>query len=536
MIYRTMFYRVFFVVLVTLSLIGPLSAQTDPIKNLPIDEVDTRNFEIVLERSTEYRRPTAKEVGVLVERLCAQLDKIFSRYAPHRVADEMEQLKKAEAEGRKPTKVVSREIDEEDPNRMIPKCRIFIFNDRRPYVAKCLFDGIEAPGEGYAGFFTTKSNSIYMVRSPSLQTTRETILHETTHYYTFNFLPGGWRCYPEWFHEGLAMSYEKHIWNGDKLTVGAVPRVQPFDAPASAVTGLVRFRKYSQEQAEKAGEDWAVITAGKPKRGSQPETLVDPTKIQPFLETMFTSEQFAKEGILLKHPNEFLAHRYAMYQAFGRFLLFARPEHLGDILRQIALWEKDEDKKFPRQTWFVEAWKIAAEKKPVTVEEVGRWMQKNQLPFKWSFGDWQDQGDQIAGKAEPGLISILALSNPKALPKFTVYPKADLSGAVKFQAGVVINFIDNENFGTVLVDEGGRVLQMEKIRGNWANAKQIGKTTSTPNRGGPYPNGPAFQFAVTTQGNAMVVHVNKTPAGTYPRHPDGCCGFFISSTEGIFTY
>jgi len=393
-----------------------VSAQNDPAEFLSAEKVDTRNFEIVLERSAEHRRPTAKEVGVLVERLCAKLDKIFLKYAPQRVADELEQQKKAEAEGKKTTASKKREVDYDDPNRVIPKCRIFIFNDRTGYEAQCRFDGIEPFDEGYAGFFTTKTNSIYMMRSWSLQNTRETILHETTHYYMRNFLPGGGRCYPQWFHEGLAKSYENHTWNGDNLVIGVPPRIQKFDAPVSGLVGLNRFRSFLQNKTEKNTE---TVPAG--KKGTKIETPIDPALIQVFLDTMFGQEQFLKEGIALKNPHEEISHRYAVYEAFGRFLLFARPDLLTSILRQIALWEKEKDKTFPKEQWFVEAWKKAAAEKPVTVEEVGRWLQKNQLPFKWSFGDWQDQGDQIAGKAEDGKISILAISNPQSLPKFTVF-------------------------------------------------------------------------------------------------------------------
>lgn len=512
-------------------------AQEDPLGRLSVETVNTRNFEITMETSSEHRRPTPKEVGVLVERLCAQLDKIFSKYAPQRVADELERQKKEEAEGKKPrASARDREVDETDPDRVIPKCRIFIFNERPQYVAKCLYDGLDAPGEGYSGFFTTKTNSTYMMRSWSLQFTRQTILHETTHYYTFNFLPGGWHCYPEWFHEGLAMTYEKHFWNGDNLVIGVQPRIQSFDAPASGLTGLVRFRNYLKKEAGQPDEEEAPApAAGRTARrpAKAPETPIDPGLIQPFLDTQFTPEVFHAERITLKDPKEAISHRYAMYQTFGRFLLQARPDHLGAILRQIALWEKDKDKTYPRDRWFVEAWKKAAERKPITVEEVGRWLQKNQLPFKWSSGDWQDIGDEIAGKAQPGKICLLALSNPQALPKFTVFPK----NASSFQAGVAINFIDNSNFGIVAVNQDGKVLVMEMKNGSWNGpAKAIGTVGSASVRNHPYDGGPAFQFQLSRQGDMIGVQINRTPFGTYPTSPEGSCGFFLSDTEGIFSY
>ncbi|MDR1962950.1 MAG: DUF3987 domain-containing protein [Planctomycetaceae bacterium] len=521
-------FRIFFPVFIFVLFFGfSVSAQINPVEHLSVDKMETRNFEIVMERSAEHRRPTAKEVGVLVERLCAQLDKVFQKYAPQRVADELEQQKKAEAEGKKLVIPKKREVDYDDPNRVIPKCRIFIFNDRASYEAQCRFDNIEPHDEGYAGFFTHKTNSVYMLRSWSLQNTRETILHETTHFYTFNFLPGGWHCYPEWFHEGLAKSYENHTWNGDKLVIGVPPRIQPFDAPASGLTGLLRFRAFLQNQNAKKDNTEQTV-----KKGTKIETPIDPALIQPFLDTMFNPEQFLKEGIILKNPHEEISHRYAMYETFGRFLLVSRPDLLGAFLRQVALWEKERDKTFHKTQWFIEAWKKVAAEKPVTVEEVGRWLQKNQLPFKWSFGDWQDQGDQIAGKAEDGKISILAISNPQTLPKFTIFPK----NILKFQAGVVINFVDEKNFSVVAVDQDGDVLQMEKQRGDWVGAKRIGKTTSISNRNSPYPGGPCFQFSVTLQNEMLAVRINNVPAGTWQKNPKASCGFFISSTEAIFTY
>jgi hypothetical protein len=513
-----------------------VSAQTNPIDHLSVDKTETRNFEIVMERSTEHRRPTVKEVGVLVERLCALLDKAFQKYAPQRVADELEQQKKAEAEGRKLIVSKNREVDYNDPNRVIPKCRIFIFNDRTGYEAQCRFDNIEPADEGYAGFFTTKTNSIYMIRSWSLQSTREIILHETTHYYMHNFLPGGGNCYPAWFHEGLAKMYENHLWNGDKLVIGVPPRIQPFDTPASGLTGLLRFRTFIQNKTATKNTTTLTATSGNTgqsvKKGTKTETPIDPALIQPFLETMFTQEQFLREGIVLKNPHEEISHCYAMYEAFGRFLLVGRSDLLSAILRQVALWEKERDKTFPKAQWFIEAWKKVVAEKPVTVEEVGRWLQKNQLPFKWSFGDWQDQGDQIAGKADEGKISLLAISNPQTLPKFTIFPKS----ALNFQVGIVINFVDEKNFGVVAIDQSGNILQMEKQRGDWTGAKRIGKAASASNRKSPYSNDLAFQFSVTLQNGILTVRINDIPAGTFPKNPKASCGFFLSGTEAIFTY
>jgi hypothetical protein len=540
-------FRILLSVFLCIFLSISVSAQSNPIDHLSVDKIETRNFEIVMERSAEHRRPTAKETGILTERLCALLDKAFQKYAPQRVADELEQQKKAEAEGRKFPISSKREVDYNDPNRVIPKCRIFIFNDRTGYEAQCRFDQIESFDEGYAGFFTTKTNSIYMMRSWSLQSTRETILHETTHYYMRNFLPGGGSCYPAWFHEGLATMYEHHTWNGDKLVIGSPPRIQPFDTPASGLTGLVRFRTFLQNTNVPADINATVKTTANTaanavaatdkteqpvKKGTKTETPIDPALIQPFLTTMFSQEQFLKEGIVLKKPHEEISHRYAMYEAFGRFLLVARPDLLGAILRQVAIWEKERDKTFPKNQWFIEAWKQVAAEKPVTVEEVGRWLQKNQLPFKWSFGDWQDQGDQIAGKADEGKISVLAVSNPQTLPKFTVF----LKNTVTFQAGVVINFIDEKNFGVVAVDQDGDILQMEQQRGGWIGSKRIGKITPTVNRQNPYPNGTAIQFAVMLQNGMLTVRINNVPVGTWSKNPKASCGFFLSGTEAVFTY
>ncbi|MDR2754334.1 MAG: hypothetical protein LBC20_01385 [Planctomycetaceae bacterium] len=528
--------RQFFLVLIYILLFGiflntSVLAQNNPIDHLSVDKVETRNFEIIMEHSTEHRRPTAKEVGVLVERLCVLLDKAFQKYAPQRVADELEQQQKAETNGQKLTVSQKREVDYNDPNRVIPKCRIFIFNDRTGYETKCRFDKIEPQDEGYAGFFTTKTNSIYMIRSWSLQSTREIILHETTHYYMHNFLPGGGICYPSWFHEGLAKSYENHVWNGDKLVIGVPPRIQPFDTPASGLTGLLRFRTFLKNNSPKTTAT-AELTEQPAKKRTKIETPIEPELIQPFLETMFSQEQFLKEGIVLKNPHEEILHCYAMYETLGRFLIVARPDILDAILRQVALWEKNHDKTFPKQQWFIEAWKKVVSEKPVTVEEIGRWLQKNQLPFKWSFGDWQDQSDQIAGKAQKEKISILAISNPQVLPKFTIF----LKNTPTFQAGVVINFVDEKNFGVVAVNQEGDILQMEQQHGDWVEARKIGNTTSVVNRQNPYPNGRAFQFAVMLQNKMLVVRINNMPVGTWSQNPKASCGFFLSGTEAIFTY
>ncbi len=519
-------------------------AQADPISRLSMDSATTRNFEIVVERSVEQARPTAHEVGILVERLCGKLDNIFAKYTPQRVAEE--EAKKARKAGKQPKQPAKKTKSEEDESeRVIPKCKIFIFNGKPQMDAKCRFDGLGQVGNEYAGFFTPTTNAIYMKRAWSLMNTRETILHEATHYYTENFLPAGSLCYPQWFREGLSAMYENHYWNGDKLDIGVPPRIQMFDAPSAGLKHLARFRDFAKNAAESSVNRAAstetaetnVATSGRPAKKSSSkkpsETPFDPTLIQQFLDTRFTPEILAADKIELESAQEAVAHRYAMYEIFGRFLLVGRPDLLEDILRQMALWEHEKDQTYPRDRWFVEAWKIVATDKPVTVEEMGRWLQKNQLPFQWAYGDWQDLGESIAGKANTNQMSILALSNPKMVPSFTVFPKV----APTFRVGVVINYRDRNNFAVVSVDARGNVLVSEQRAGTWNGAaKRIGTVQLVADGDHPYGGGPAFRFQLKRQGNMMGVQINGASFGAYPTGEKGCCGFSISDTEGIFAY
>lgn len=523
-----------------------LFAQGDPLERLVIDRIATRNFEIYIERSEEHQRPTPKETGALVETLCAQLDRIFQKYSAKRVAEEMEMARKAAENEEKKPPVSSKQKDDEkpksvettepDPLRVIPKCRIYIFNTKAACEAKALHDDVTPPEE-YGGFFTTKTNAIYMYRRFSLQSVRETLLHETTHYYTYNFLPGGWQCYPSWFHEGLAKTYEKHYWTGSKFVIGVRPRVQYFDEPGSSRIGLIRFKNYLLKHDEKLKkpEPPAGNSAKSPARknsGKKAETPIDPSFIKPFLETMFTAEQLQREGIVLKGPTEEINHRYAMYQCFGRYLLSERPDLLAGTFRRIAFWENENNQTIPRTEWFVEAWKLAAEKKPVTVEEIGRWVERNPLAFKWAYGDWQDMGDHIAGKATKDTIAVLTLRNPDALPNFKAFPH-DLD---KFQIGIVFNFVDENNYGVVTVNQEGHIHQFRRQNKEWSPGKTLGKTGSAPNRENPFGDGPGFQFAVQRRRDMIAVEVNKTIVATFPEVPNSCCGFYLGYTEAVFMY
>ena len=478
-----------------------------------IERYETKNFSIEIERSPQQPRPTAKEVGVLVEKLCSQLDRIFLKYSPYN-------LQQVDEEPTSATKQKDSGV-KADPHRAIPQCKIYIFNSQSGLEAKCREDSVEPPGEGYAGFFTTKTNSIYMIRAGSLQSTRETILHEATHFYTFNFLPGGWACYPLWFHEGLATTYQVHTWNGDNLVIGFPPRLSAFDAPASALTGMVRLRTYTQMQSGAASMTESV--GG--NRTAKKTTPIQPELIQPFLDTQFTLELLRRDGVALDQPNDEIKHRYAMYQALGRFLIAVRPDVLGAILRQIALWENEKAKEPPKRDRFIAAWKKIAVDKPISIEDIGAWVQKNQFTFKWVFKDWQDMGDRIAGIADEGYASVLLLRDPKTLPKFTVFPK-NLS---RFQVGVVINFVDKDNYGVVSVNQDGMVLQRELRNGTWQTGQAVGQAAPIPGK-----HGPSFQFAAAQQGNVLRLSINKTPIGDYPRLPNTSCGFFIGSTEAVF--
>ncbi|MCL2745407.1 MAG: hypothetical protein FWE67_16325, partial [Planctomycetaceae bacterium] len=409
-----------------------------------------------------------------------------------------------------------------DPNRVIPRCKIYIFNTRAALEAKSqennvpLFGGREHAG----GFYDLKANSIYMLRSGSLQKTREILLHEATHFYTNNFLPGGWYCYPDWFREGLSMRYQVHTWNGDNLVIGFPPRLSYFDNPGSGLTGLVRLRTYMQAQGTAAVPETESKT--KPAKKTTP---IQPELIQPFLDTQFTPELMRRDGVELKHPREEVSHRYAMYQAFGRFLTMARPDILDAILKQISQWENDNVNEPPKYDRFIAAWKKVNEEKPITIEDIGTWLQKNQLTFKWVYGDWQDVGDRIAGLSKDDSIGVLLLRDTKTLPKFTVYPK-NLS---KFHVGVVFNFIDEKNYSMVIVNESGSVIQWEQRNDVWTPGKTLGKMAPVPGK-----LGPSFFFAAAQQGNVLRITINKTPVGDYPRIPNSFCGFYIKNTEALF--
>ncbi len=502
-------------------------AQVDPLEVRSMDRFETKNFQIAVERSGEHPRPTAKEVGVLVEKLCSQLDKIFVKYSPYHQA-KLEEEAKADADAAPQTAKKKKDAPkvEADPNRVIPVCKIFIFNDRAGLLAKCAFDGIEPLDEGYAGFFTGTTNAIYMIRSGSLQRTRETILHEVTHFYTFNFLPGGWNAYPIWLHEGLAMTYQNHTWNGDKLVVGLPPRLSTTDYPAQGLVGLVRLRTYTKEKGAGNAVPNEPDSTSKGKNAAKKSvTPIEPGLIQPFLDSQFTPDLLRRDGVVLRNPNEELSYQYAMYQALGRFLIVSRPDVLGAILRQIIQWDNEKVRNPPRNTWFIEAWKKVADEKPVSIEDIGTWVQKNQLTFKWITKDWQDLGDLIAGIAEEGKVSILLLRDPKILPQFTVFPK----NLAKFQVGMVFNFVDGDNFDDVIVDENGHVILQNMRNGAWSSSKQIGN--AAPVRG---KNGPSFYFSAVQQGGVLRVLINKTPVGEFPRIQAAPCGFFISSTEAVF--
>lgn len=56
--------------------------QGDPIEHLAVDRVETRNFEIVVQRSSEPVRPTPKEVGILAERIAVQVNNTLAGTYP----------------------------------------------------------------------------------------------------------------------------------------------------------------------------------------------------------------------------------------------------------------------------------------------------------------------------------------------------------------------------------------------------------------------------------------------------------------------
>ncbi|HBT77158.1 MAG TPA: hypothetical protein DEB39_09585, partial [Planctomycetaceae bacterium] len=134
------------------------------------------------------------------------------------------------------------------------------------------------------------------------------------------------------------------------------------------------------------------------------------------------------------------------------------------------------DKKNVRATreTFYDAFAKAFAAKPLTVEEIGRWLQKNPLDWEYVFREWQFTDEAFLARVAPedpsrSGVAMLVYNAKGKMPPFVVRPtRGDCS------PGIVLDFVDPKNFQLLRVQSNGRISHNAKINGTWDTSKIVG--------------------------------------------------------------
>lgn len=143
------------------------------------------------------------------------------------------------------------------------RLKVYFFEKEADWAAQIEKDGTPAP-RGAGGYYWPPTRTAYLWRQPTLYNTRQLLLHEIIH--QFHFLAKCNNTGPKdaWYTEGIAEYLSRHFWDGEKVTLGALPLLTLenyserallyFEDKKYDFTGLIHSTRASDRP-----EQWALV-------------------------------------------------------------------------------------------------------------------------------------------------------------------------------------------------------------------------------------------------------------------------------------
>ncbi len=143
------------------------------------------------------------------------------------------------------------------------RLKVFFFEAEDRWAEKIKSDGTNAP-LGAGGYYWPPTKTAYLWRQPSVYFTRQLLIHEVIH--QFHFLGCCNNTGPKdiWYIEGIAEYLSRHFWDGEKLTLGALPVLSLEDYSEKALELFAAkdfdFKGFAfSDRASSRPEQWAFV-------------------------------------------------------------------------------------------------------------------------------------------------------------------------------------------------------------------------------------------------------------------------------------
>ncbi|KAA0213658.1 hypothetical protein EDM80_07750 [bacterium] len=104
------------------------------------------------------------------------------------------------------------------------RLKVYFFEKEPDWAEQIRKDGAAVPS-GAGGYYWPTSRSVYLWRQPTVYYSRQLLIHEVIH--QFHFLARCNNTGPKdtWYTEGIAEYLSRHMWDGQTLTLGALPLI-----------------------------------------------------------------------------------------------------------------------------------------------------------------------------------------------------------------------------------------------------------------------------------------------------------------------
>lgn len=501
--------------------------------SIPTGPIATEHFHIQMEIPWKHRRPSPKETAVILEQFYSVLDRYFGRAIAarkHQILESLEsggESKPNEAEKETETSSAKKPKKDSSPPREIPKIEheriaVHFLNDKESFLRQQNDLGESLP-EGVGGVYFPNLRTMYLHRSSGLLNSRTALLHETVHAYQDVVFPGQFYGYPSWFCECMSAHLEDHSWDGRRLNVNFMPPFTAYDKTEKAFRVLRDmkiwvYRKqkfilpsdtedflFSEQEEQEKSENSSKKKKRTAQRGPR-GTIVDSLSITEYCEDRINFQK------LENHDPRYIDtihSAYALYWVLGKYLFLERRKELVSILSDMsadpALLDKT-DRKATKEA-FHRAFTKAFEKKPITIEELGRWLSIHQPKWRVFSGEWQFTNHTFLARAEGTRegkpeLNFLLHQSPNRIPPFRVRTISENG-----RLGLGLNVVDRKNYNIIEIHEGGQITFSTFVDGAWKKPKKLGVLDSGKGKNSE-SGAPEYQFVVKTKGSDLEVSIN----------------------------
>jgi hypothetical protein len=498
-------------------------------QNTEMKLLETEHYRIFHEPASSDKRPVPEEIGAILERFHAGMERGFGRIFTEAVAKK----NREEAKNNKP----AAEKPVEEPKEIPPGERtdFYFFDLAETLKTKLAEEGIpNVTLHLHGGYYNPGTRSFYVARRPGLYETRSAILLEAVYAYLAESFPGTRENYPEWFRDTIAMTLVDHLWNGRKLSIGIMApfREEQFDELALDI--LREFRDLIQHEALSHSAETPDMKTEESSAASKNAVPSRRQKTQAPAGTAVTPEILSEFfGAASANP-DFLAKKQTFYWVFGKYLFAKRMDVIRNVLAEMAVSEDlltgSSENAAPTADVFLAAWKKATEKQPVTVEQLGFWLKDNPAPWECVFKEWQFTGEDFICRTSDAAILVFNVA-PNTIPPFKV--RVTQGNAV---TGLVVNYEDKDNYDSIRLHDSGDVSYTRKINGNWGEPEIVFPVAMKGNRKSPLYHAENMVFSVQRRKEMTEVSINNILVYTGRTAPNLRFGMLLEGfrSEAVF--